>query len=129
MTAAEALEIDFDAIDAEYQARIELVAGDWLRGDEDAEKFVAALMDCRRGPLDLINQDDVRMKLTEDTVKGPRISINHNRYSALFNTCRKHGLIAFHLDVDGEIVRRPAGTSTTGNNKKPMPVYRWVGRP
>lgn len=127
MTSAVQDEVDFDAIDAEYQARIELVAGDWFRGDEDAAKFIAALMDARRGPLDLINQDTVRSLLTEETVKGPRISINPNRYSALWNTCRKHGLIAFYVDTEGEIIRRAATTSTTGNNRKPMPVYRWVG--
>ncbi len=121
------VEFDFDAIDADYDARVELVAGDWLHGDEDANRFVDALMACRRGPLGLINQDDVRLRLTEDTLRGPRISINHHRYSALWSTCRKEGLIAYHRDLDGEIVRRPARTSTTGNNRKPMPVYRWVG--
>lgn len=119
--------IDFDAIDREYQARIELVAGDWFRGDEDLEKFIAALMDARRGPEDLIHQDDVRSRLTEDTVKGPRISINPHRYSALWNVCKAHGLIDFHRDAAGEVVYERSTTSTTGNNAKLFPVRRWVG--
>jgi hypothetical protein len=129
MTAVQhdAMAIDFDAIDREYRARVELVAGDWFRGDEDLEKFIAALMDARRGPLDLIHQDDVRVRLTEDTVKGPRISINPNRYSALWATCKSHGLIDFYRDASGEIVHEKSTTSTTGNNNKLFPVRRWIG--
>lgn len=127
MTALEQEAIDFDALDTEYKARVELTAGDWLHGDEDYAKFVAALMRSRRGPHDHIHVDDVRALLTEDTIKGPRISINPRRFSAFWNRARTDGLIDFVRDHYGEVAYERSTTSTTGNNGRFVAIRRWTG--
>lgn len=118
--------IDFDAIDDHYEAIRHIVGHDWLKGDEDLERFVRALYESRRGPLDLISQNDVRRRLLEETAKGPRCSIEHHRYSALFSRARAEGIIRRH-QVDGRTVKDVCTTSPTGNNGKDQVVYQWVG--
>lgn len=111
-------ELDFDAIDTHYADTVTLVSTDF-RGDDDYTRFVAALMASRRGPLDEISQNDVRTKLLEDTVNGPRCSIEHHRYSALWSRAKAEGLIAKH----GHDI---CTTSPSGNNGKPQVLYRWL---
>lgn len=121
--------IDFDAIDAEYHARVETVAGDWFYGDEDYERFIDAVMRSRRGPDDYVSPNDVRRLLTVDTVKGPRIDMNPNRYAALWSRAEADGWIATVRDHEGAVVLEKQATSTTGNNGKRMALRRWVGEP
>ncbi|MDR6117231.1 hypothetical protein QE370_000415 [Aeromicrobium sp. SORGH_AS981] len=118
MTAA----VDFPSIDQEHRERAASVAGDWFHGDDDYQRFVGALMQARRGPLDDISQNDVRPLLTEATVAGRRIAMNPRRYSALWARAVSDGF----LTVRGFDT---CTTSTSGNNGKWQRRYRWAGGP
>lgn len=126
MTAAYAQEpIDFDAIDANTRAKVTLVSTDW-RSDEDYAKFVTAIR-ASVGELGYISQNDVRLLLLEDTVKGPRCSIEHHRFSAFYSRACKDGLIVKARYLDGDLIPDICTTSPTGNNGKFQTLYRWTG--
>ena len=125
MTAYETLAIDFDAIDTHYADTVTLVSTDW-RADEDYVKFVAALKASVRGPLGVISTNDVRLLLLEDTVNGPRCSIEHHRYSSLWSRAKSEGLIDIYWR-DGQPVLELITTSPTGNNGKWIPMRVWTG--
>jgi hypothetical protein len=118
--------MDLDAINAEYRAIVQIVGHDWLKGDEDFATFIGVLMVCRQGADQLISQNDVRVRLLEDTAKGPRCSIEPHRYSALWSRARSEGFIERAKADDGRKLTDECTTSPTGNNGKPQSLYRWI---
>lgn len=118
--------VDLDAIRAEYKAIVEIVSHDWLKGDEDFATFVAVLMLCRQGVDQVISQNDVRVRLLEDTVKGPRCSIEPHRYSGFWSRAQVEGLIERARGPVGEKLFDITEGSPTGNDGKPQALYRWI---
>jgi len=110
-------EIDFAEINTEYQLRVDITGND-RRADEDFALFVGALRSAI-GLDGFISQNDVRVLLLEDTVDGPRCSIEQHRFSAFYKRARKAGLI----ELDGF---DRCETSPTGNNGKPQNRYHAV---
>jgi len=120
MTTFHQPSIDFAAIDTEYRARVDLTGNDW-RADEDFALFVDA---CRRvAVFGVVSQNDLRIELLEETVDGPRCSIQHNRYSAFFSRAIAAGLLAKAKRDDGRTLKDVCTTSPTGNNGKEQVVY------
>lgn len=123
MTAAQLDRYDYDQIDEHYRNVVDIVGHDWLKGEDHLAKMVGVMFACRRGPDDEISLNDVRRHLTEDTVKGPRVSIEPHHYSALWKRARAMGFIAKQRDKSGRVLYEATTTSTTGNNGKPQPLY------
>jgi hypothetical protein len=122
----------FDAIaeaDAHHAGARGLTAND-PRHDEDYAKFVDALFTAARvvAARWLISQNDLRLQLVEQTMAGPRCSIEHHRYSAYFSRACKEGVVRVAKDTDGTKVRDICMTSFTGNNGKPQLVYELLTR-
>lgn len=118
--------VDLAAIKAEYRAIVEIVSHDWLKGDEDFATFVAVLMLCRQGVDRVISQNDVRVRLLEDTIKGLRCSIEPHRYSAFWSRAQAEGLIERARGPVGEKLFDETKGSPTGNDGKPQALYRWI---
>ena len=115
-------QIDFDAINADYTARVTLTSNDWHPGAvADYDAFMHGLYAVADAD-GFISQNDLRLRFLEDTIDGPRCSIPHHRYSALFSRARKDGLIV----VDGLDV---CTTSPSGNNGKQQRRYRLRASP
>lgn len=117
--------IDFPATDAKYRDIVKQVAYDRL-ADRDYKLFAAAI----RASADsrgLVSQNDVRVRLLEDTVKGLRCSILPNRYSALWSRACAEKLIKRAKRTDGRTLKDICTTSPTGNNGKEQIVYAWIG--
>lgn len=110
--------------DKESRATVELVGNDW-RADEDFSRFVTALEASVR--YGLISQNTLRLGLLEDTVDGPRCSIEPHRYSAFFSRASAHGFIRKAKRPDGRTMKDTCTTSPTGNNGKDQVVYEWLG--
>ena len=113
MSAYETLAIDFEAIDTHYADTVTLVSTDW-HADDDYARFTDAIRASVRGGV--VSQNAVRLHLLEDTVDGPRCSIQHNRYSSLWSRACKEGLIC----RDGYDI---CTTSPTGNNGRMQRRY------
>lgn len=122
---AQQTEIDFTAINTRTREVVKLVGNDHL-ADEDYKAFLAAVRASVR-PNSSISQNDVRLRLLEETVKGPRCSIDPNRYSALWSRACAQKLIEKAKRYDGRTLKDICTTSPTGNNGKEQVVYAWIG--
>ena len=120
----------FDAIaeaEANNRATRSIVAMD----DRDYDKFVDALRASIRFDFSgrrLISQNRLRLQLMEDTVRGPRCSIEHHHYAAYFSKAAADGLIRKAKRTDGtsKTLKDECTTSPTGNNGKDQVVWEWT---
>lgn len=120
--------------DERWNALVHIVGHDWLYGEEEFARFVAALFRCRRGPADEIHVDDVRRHFLEDTIRGRRIDIDPHRYSAYWQRAHAEKIVDYARTlsptvgiVEGPIKLERITESTSGNNGKWMPVRVWRG--
>jgi hypothetical protein len=111
--------------EAENRAARNIVAMD----DWEYVAFVNALVAAVRtgSGSRLISQNRLRLNLMEDTIRGPRCSIEPHHYSAYFSRAMKQGLIRKAKRPDGRTLKDICTTSPTGNNGKDQVVYEWLG--